>query len=904
MVEDEHDLCSENMVAMVERLEQSEVVKCGGYVLAGGSDEDMRVVEPSFCNVVEAVIVAPLLANRTGPFRRLSVEFFGSLERHIEPGYWIFLYAIMNWPTKYPIEFDEGWRCIEEGISKLKMIAEGTHRPFTAEEHMTLHTVVFDMCTQRPPYDHSQQLYIKYRNIGEECRERCEKYSVPMNQDDEFILWDLVHRWAHYKIAVNTVPRIFHYLHRYYMPRRSLPGINDIVGPNCFRDLVYQKANVNVRVAVINLIRKEREGEKIDSELLKKVINAYIEIGMKRMHTYEQDFEAHMLRDTGEYYSHKASSWILADSYADYMWKAEGCLRKERDRVSHYMHSSSEQKLLDKVQHELFDPLADVFKQQVAIECTNLVHLVEDAAENQASSNEADMLEQVLVRKLSEVHVKYVKYVNDCFKNYFHFQRALFEAFGEFRDRVSSGFLALLREDKMEDLLLIYKLYHKVPGGLEPFANLFKQCVTAQGTALIKQADNIANNQALNGAGMQEQVLIRQLLELHTKQMAYVNDCFMNHSLFHKALHEAFKVFCNSSAEVLAAFCDNILKINGNDKLCGHQDIEAILEKVVTTLLRYVSDRDLFAEFYRIRLARRLLFDRSANKDLENSILTKMKQQYGEQFTSKMERMVKDVILSREWQTTFKEYLRSNPDANLGMDVTVTVLSTGFWPSYKSIDVNLPAEMVKCVEVFKGFYASKTKHRKLTWVYSLGTCNIIGKFEPKAIELVVSTHQAALLLLFNTADSLSYSEIATQLNLNHDDLVRILHSLSCAKYKILIKNTDAMTILPNDEFEFNSKFTDTMRRIKIPHPQVVDEAKEVKNGVNKDRRYAIEAAIVRIMKEQKVLGHQQLVLECVEQLRQTFKPNIKSIKGRIQNLIDREYLERDQKNYNLYRYVA
>ncbi|TYJ46775.1 hypothetical protein E1A91_A02G141800v1 [Gossypium mustelinum] len=33
--------------------------------------------------------------------------------------------------------------------------------------------------------------------------------------------------------------------------------------------------------------------------------------------------------------------------------KSEECLRKERQRVSHYLHSSSETKLLEKVQHEL-----------------------------------------------------------------------------------------------------------------------------------------------------------------------------------------------------------------------------------------------------------------------------------------------------------------------------------------------------------------------------------------------------------------------------------------------------------------------------------------------------------------------------------------------------------------------
>jgi cullin 1 len=259
--------------------------------------------------------------------------------------------------------------------------------------------------------------------------------------------------------------------------------------------------------------------------------------------------------------------------------------------------------------------------------------------------------------------------------------------------------------------------------------------------------------------------------------------------------------------------------------------------------------------------------------------------------------------LARDNQLKFQEYLNENSDVNPGIDLTVTVLTTGFWPSYKSFDLNLPSEMVKCVEVFKGFYATRTKHRKLTWIYSLGTCNIIGKFDPKTIELIVSTYQAAALLLFNTADKLSYSEIMTQLNLTNEDLVRLLHSLSCAKYKILVKEPNTKTISPNDSFQFNSKFTDKMRRIKIPLPPV-DERKKVIEDVDKDRRYAIDAAIVRIMKSRKVLGHQQLVLECVEQLGRMFKPDINAIKKRIEDLITRDYLERDKENPNTFRYLA
>lgn len=72
-----------------------------------------------------------------------------------------------------------------------------------------------------------------------------------------------------------------------------------------------------------------------------------------------------------------------------------------------------------------------------------------------------------------------------------------------------------------------------------------------------------------------------------------------------------------------------------------------------------------------------------------------------------------------------------------------------------------------------------------------------------------------MLLLFNTTNKLTYAEILGQLNLSHEDLVRLLHSLSCAKYKILLKEPLTKTVSQADSFEFNSKFTDRMRRIKV-----------------------------------------------------------------------------------------
>jgi hypothetical protein len=75
--------------------------------------------------------------------------------------------------------------------------------------------------------------------------------------------------------------------------------------------------------------------------------------------------------------------------------------------------------------------------------------------------------------------------------------------------------------------------------------------------------------------------------------------------------------------------------------------------------------------------------------------------------------------------------------------------------------------------------------------------------------------QAAALLLFNEVDELSYQEVQERLNLPEEDVSRLLHSLSCAKYKILSKEPATKTISKTDKFSFNNKFTDRMKRIKV-----------------------------------------------------------------------------------------
>jgi cullin 1 len=62
--------------------------------------------------------------------------------------------------------------------------------------------------------------------------------------------------------------------------------------------------------------------------------------------------------------------------------------------------------------------------------------------------------------------------------------------------------------------------------------------------------------------------------------------------------------------------------------------------------------------------------------------------------------------------------------------------------------------------------------------------------------------------------------------------------------------------------------------------------------------------LLPVFQHPQVLQHQQLVLEVVQQLSRMFKPDFKLIKKRIEDLISRDYLERDKDNPQLFKYLA
>ena len=68
-----------------------------------------------------------------------------------------------------------------------------------------------------------------------------------------------------------------------------------------------------------------------------------------------------------------------------------------------------------------------------------------------------------------------------------------------------------------------------------------------------------------------------------------------------------------------------------------------------------LTGKDVFEAFYKKDLSKRLLVGKSASADAEKSMLLKLKQECGAQFTSKLEGMFRDIEVSKDLMTSFKQ---------------------------------------------------------------------------------------------------------------------------------------------------------------------------------------------------------------------------------------------------------
>jgi len=464
----------------------------------------------------------------------------------------------------------------------------------------------------------------------------------------------------------------------------------------------------------------------------------------------------------------------------------------------------------------------------------------------------------------------------------------------------NSGLVSMLVSDKYEDLGRMHCLFRRVPTGLATIRDVMTSHLRDTGKQLVTDPEKLKDPVEF----------VQHLLDMKDKYDEIISKAFSNDKTFQNALNSSFEFFINlntRSPEYISLFVDD--KLRKGLKGVSEDDVEVVLDKVMM-LFRYLHEKDVFEKYYKQHLAKRLLSGKTVSDDAERSLIVKLKTECGYQFTSKLEGMFTDMKTSRDTMQGFSALLAGSSEVSEGPTLAVQVLTTGSWPTQPGVCCNLPTEILAVCEKFRAYYLNTHTGRRLTWQTNMGTADLKATFgKSRKHELNVSTYQMCILMLFNSADCLSYKEIEQTTDILAADLKRCLQSLACVKGKnVLRKEPMGKDIGEEDTFQFNDSFTSKFYKVKIgtvaAQKETEPEKQETRQKVEEDRKPQIEAAIVRIMKARRVLDHNNIVAEVTKQLQARFLPNPAVIKKRIESLIEREFLERDKNDRKLYRYLA
>ncbi|KAK4710812.1 hypothetical protein R3W88_005325 [Solanum pinnatisectum] len=457
---------------------------------------------------------------------------------------------------------------------------------------------------------------------------------------------------------------------------------------------------------------------------------------------------------------------------------------------------------------------------------------------------------------------------------------------------LDKGFMMLMDGKRIEDLRRMYSLFPRVEA-LESLKQTLSLYIRKNGQSIVHDDEK-------------DKDMVSSLLEFKASVDTIWEESFSKNEAFGNTIKDAFghliNVCENRPAELIAKFLDE--KLRAGNKGTSEEELEGILDKVLV-LFRFIQGKDVFEAFYKKDLAKRLLLGKSASIDAEKSMISKLKTECGSQFTNKLEGMFKDIELSKEINESFKQSSQARKKLPTGIEMSVHVLTTGYWPTYPPMDVRLPHELNIYQDIFKEFYLSKYSGRRLMWQNSLGHCVLKAEFPKGKKELAVSLFQAVVLMLFNDAEKLSFLDMREATRIEDKEIRRTLQSLACGKVRVLQKIPKGRDVEDDDTFVFNDQFTTPLYRIKVNAIQMKETVEENTNTTERvfqDRQYQVDAAIVRIMKTRKVLSHTLLITELFQQLKFPVKPA--DLKKRIESLIEREYLERDKNNPQVYNYLA
>lgn len=695
---------------------------------------------------------------------------------------------------------------------------------------------------------------------------------------------DILHtyqeQWKEFVVGLDLLSVVFRYLHNHWtkqgIPAGHITTSTKPLGLTLWSDYIVNHLKGPLESELLDCIRADREGSAtgtaVDARSVSFVRSVVSTFGLianndpRRIMFLSDVFDNPYNRDTERYYNARAADVLQKGSVMEYISTALRWTREEMARVERYCTEKS--------------------AAPSSIRKTLLTCLVE-----------------------SRVNV-------------------LFQPVG--------GLLLSLSPEAMHDLGLLYQLIQPSETTVQQLSILLRQRIVDDGLNSISSFASRDNQGA---------EFVQTVLELHRKYRKLIDERFNSNPVLLLALRNGCESFINNNPHHRSDMCAEFLARHANTLLRPSQtrddDLERGLKEVVD-IFDFFSDRDVFQTTYSALLCQRLI-QQNMREEWEDRAICAFREKCGRDVTYHWERMLADATTTK--RDNRERYVQCVTAAQQSGDPSISgellihfnaaskiefqplVLTSAWWPLKPDL---LPFSSNSVVgylqRQFEAFYKSFRGGRSISWMQNLSNGVLEARVNPATpapLTCTVSALQWELLNLFgelgNDVVTFQSFKVAT----GSSDIAALQRAaFAFLKLKLLTLVNPAERDVEKQTYALNTSFTSPQRRINflaqgalaesaISRPGGVVVGDEniasvtVAHQVHTERRFAVQAAIVRVMKSRRSATYADLFAEVEGMLRKNvFAVTPQDLKANLELLIEKEYVERSPNDPNTFVYLT
>lgn len=380
-------------------------------------------------------------------------------------------------------------------------------------------------------------------------------------------------------------------------------------------------------------------------------------------------------------------------------------------------------------------------------------------------------------------------------------------------------------------------------------------------------------------------------------------------------------IFDKQAKEQIPQFISELYNEILCGKLCGENITDDrvfsyYINKLGNDIIPLITNKDIMIQFYNSYLVKRLLKN-NCQIDKERECLSIIQGREGINLVAKSISIINDYETSLIQKNEYTRFLKDKGSAADSIDFTMLVLSQGAWKLQHSVtNLATPAYLQDSINTFSKYYTNLNPAKKYNVAWGYGSAEIAVTFDIGVRTLTMSPLQAIILMAFNDKESYTISELSTLTGISNDYIKPVIGSLCFGGDKVhVLKKKPVPDVKPNalnndSEIFFNKSLNcPKMKSNKITLSNVVLGSSKESNTriideIENERKYRLEAIIVRIMKTRKTLKHAELFESARDQCRSiaNFILELKVFKIVVGTLVERNYLNRDEEDTALFHY--